>query len=164
MRKINFNPKILESYFDTKVREMCRSCKRYGTKSTCPPNIESMEYYKHLTCSYKYGILIIERFKIDSMSNWERLGKESSLKIHNTVLKYRNKLIASGHTFVVGFTAGSCKNCEKCSFPCRFPDKSLVPLEGTGIDVVKLVKSFANITIKFPVINYFYRIGMCLYD
>jgi predicted metal-binding protein len=163
LRKIKFNPQILTEYFDDKVREMCRSCKRFGTKATCPPHIESLEYYKRLTCTYKYGILFIERFEIDNVANWERLGKESSLKLHKEVLDYRNKLINSGHSFVVGFTAGSCKNCEKCTFPCRFPDRSLVPLEGIGIDVVRLVKKIAKIEIKFPVTKYFYRVGVVLY-
>lgn len=163
LRKIKFNPQILTEYFDAKVREMCRSCKRYGTKATCPPNVESLEYYKNLLCTYKYGILFIEKFNIDNIANWERLGKESSSILHKAVLDCRNKLIASGHPFVVGFTAGSCKNCEKCAFPCRFPDKSLVPIEGTGINVMRLVKIVAKINIKFPVTKSFYRVGIVLY-
>ena len=166
LRKIEFNPQILVDYFDDKVREMCRSCKHYGTKATCPPNIESIDYYKHLTCVYKYGILFIERFEIDDVANWKRLGKESSLKIHKEILNYRNKLITTGHPFVVGFGAGSCKTCEKCSFPCRFPETSLIPIEGTGINVIQLAKAIAKINIKFPIEKqgFFYRIGMVLYD
>lgn len=164
MLKIKFNPKILTDYFDIKVREMCRSCKRYGTKATCPPNNEDFEYYKNLLFTYRYGILFIEKFKVDDLANWERLGKESSLKLHKEVLNYRDKLITSGHTYVVAFTAGSCKNCKDCSFPCRFPNKSLVPLEGTGVDVVKLAKNIGKIDVKFPISSFFYRIGVVLYD
>lgn len=164
MRKIKFNPKILNNFFDIKVRDMCRSCKRYGKKATCPPHVESVEYYKNLLSSYKYGILYVEKFLIDDIANWERLGQESSLTLHKVVLNHRNSLITSGHTYAVAFTAGSCKNCKECTFPCRFPDKSLVPLEGTGIDVIRLAKAVAKINIKFPVRKYFYRIGMVLYE
>lgn len=166
MRKIKFNPKILSNYFDNKVREMCHSCKRFGTKATCPPYIESIEYYMKLLPTYKKGILFIEKFKIDNIKNWKKLGKESSLKIHNEILNHRSKLISSGHYFVLGLTAGSCKICDKCSFPCRFPNKSLIPIEGTGINVISLTKKIANIDLKFPVekYKYFYRIGMILYQ
>ena len=95
MRKIKFNPKILSNFFDIKVRDMCRSCKRYGKKATCPPHVESVEYYKNLLSSYKYGILYIEKFLIDNIANWERLGQESSLIIHKAVLNHRNSLITS---------------------------------------------------------------------
>ena len=164
MRKIKFNPKILTEYFGNKVREMSRSCKRFGTKASCPPYVENIEYYKILLPSYKFGICFIEKFDIDNIINWERLGRESSLIIHKAILNYRDKLILSGHYFSVGFTAGSCKNCEKCSFPCRFPDKSLIPIEAIGIDVVKLVRKIAKISIKFPITKYFYRIGIIVYD
>lgn len=161
--KFEFNPRILKQYFDIKVREQCKSCKRYGVKASCPPYCETMEYYQRLLPKYKYGELIVLEYPIEDRSKWAELGKCSSQEISNEIIKYRNRLIELGFYFVVGFTAGSCKNCDKCSIPCRLPDKSLVPLEATGIDVVKLAKKIAKVRLHFPVTDKFYRIGMILY-
>jgi predicted metal-binding protein len=64
------------------------------------------------------------------------------------------------------FGGGSCKNCHICSIPCKHPKKRLIPIEGTGINVVKLVKDIANIELKFPVEKqgYFYRVGLLLWS
>jgi len=164
LRKIKFSPAVLKDFFDIKVREMCRSCKRFGSRATCPPYVESIDYYSTLLPTYKYGALFIEQFKIDDIKNWERLGRESSQAIHKEILSFRTNLISNGHHYAIGFTAGSCKNCEKCAFPCRFPDKSLIPIEATGIDVVKLTRYVAKIEIKFPVTTEFYRVGIILWD
>jgi len=161
--RLFFNPKILRKFFSYKIRESCKSCKRYGKKATCPPNIESVDYYNKVLSSYKNGILIIEKFPVDNLENWQALGKESSLVIHKTLLKMREELLKQGK-FAVIFGAGSCKNCETCAFPCRFPEKSVVPIEATGIDVVKLVKYATKINIVFPVTTDFYRVGIILFD
>ena len=163
MIRLFFNPKILRKFFSYKIRESCKSCKRYGKKATCPPNIESVDYYNKVLSSYKNGILIIEKFPVDNLENWQALGKESSLVIHKTLLKMREELLKQGK-FAVIFGAGSCKNCETCAFPCRFPEKSVVPIEATGIDVVKLVKYATKINIVFPVTTDFYRVGIILFD
>lgn len=165
MLRYKFNPKILSQFFDYKVREMCKSCKRYGKKATCPPHIESLEYYKILFSKYKQGILLIEKFPIDNIRNWERLGKESSLVIQNELLITRKNLSYAGK-FAIIFGAGSCKNCPACVFPCKYPEKSVIPIEGTGLNVIALAKKVVKIDIMFPVEKQksFYRIGMILYD
>jgi predicted metal-binding protein len=162
MFEIKFNPKILKRFFDIAVAEECRSCKRYSFKSSCPPNIPDIEYYKKLIPSYKNGLLIYERFKIDDKTKWKELGEFSSKLIHRYLLKTRNELLASGYVFNLALTAGSCKICEKCSFPCAHPDLRLVPIEGTGINVIKLAKHF-NINLKFPVEHVFLRLGVILW-
>lgn len=155
MKEIKINPKK-DLIFDLKVREMCKSCKRYGKKATCPPYVESFEYYKNLLPQYSYGIIFCEKFS--TIGNWIELGKESSLKIYKKVLLERSKLLDNGHYFFIGFGAGSCKLCDECSFPCKNPQKSLIPFEATGVDIVKILEKF-NIKLKFPVKKYFYRVG-----
>jgi len=165
MLKYKFNPKILIGFFDYKIREMCKSCKRYGKKATCPPYIDSIEYYKKVLPFYTKGILLVEKFNIDDIKNWKKLGKKSSIVIHNELLLMRNKFLQKG-TLTIIFGAGSCKLCQTCQFPCRFPEKSIIPIEGTGLDVIQIVFKITKIQIKFPVEKqgYFYRIGMILYD
>jgi len=165
MKKFKFNPKLLTGFFDEKIRENCKSCKRYGKKATCPPNVDSIKYYRTLLPRYSHGILLVEKFIIDDLANWIKLGTNSSLTIHKELLKIRKQLLQEGK-FALIFGAGSCKNCTNCSFPCKFPEKSVIPVEGTGIDVVEMVDCITKIKIAFPVEkqNYFYRIGVVLYD
>jgi predicted metal-binding protein len=158
-----FNPKILKKYFDNKVREQCKSCKRYTFKATCPPYCDSIDYYKKLLPTYKNGRLIIYKYTEIDLIKWEEQGEESSKQTMAHLTALRNELLKLGHCFIVGFSAGSCKNCKECSFPCRFPDKSFVPIEATGLNVIKLTKDITHQNIKFPVIAEFFRIGMMLW-
>jgi len=152
--------KNIELFYDFKVTEQCRSCKHYGKKATCPPYAKVI--YNRL--SYKNGIIVYKKFEINDPENWKELSRISSLEIHMALLEKREKLINEGHYFCVIYGAGSCKLCNKCSFPCRFPERSIIPIEARGLDVVKLVKKYIDIDISFPVKDFFYRIGLILYD
>lgn len=162
--KIAFNPKILSKYFDDAVLEECRSCKRYGFKKSCPPFIPDISYFKKLLPAYDNGLVIYKKFKIMEIDEWSELGKSSSLEIHQYLLKQRNSLIQKGYIFNLALIAGSCKLCNTCSTPCRYPDKSLMPIEGTGINVIEFMKNF-RVDVKFPVEKqkFFYRIGILLW-
>jgi len=163
MNEITFNPKILKDYFDDSVREACRSCKRYGHKRTCPPDIESVDYYRKLLPSYERGLLIYKEFPVN-LEHWKESGKQSSLEIQNYLLKKRHELFVNSHILNLALGAGSCKICEKCNERCNFPDKALIPIEGIGINVVKLMKRW-NVDIKFPVERelYYIRVGIILW-
>jgi predicted metal-binding protein len=162
MKSIVINPKILA--FDNKVIEMCKSCKRYDFKATCPPHTESVEYYEKLLRQYKHGVIWYDTFECADLADWKIVGKESSLAIHHHLLKEREMLFADGHFLIALFGAGSCKLCPKdCAFPCRQPQNAIVPLEATGVNVVKLMKQY-NVDVTFPVKNNIYRIGLVLYD
>ncbi len=165
MNRIMFNPKILDKYFSDFVRFLCHSCKRYNTKHTCPPKVQPVEFYKKILPAFDHGILIYKRFEFDKseLSNWEQIGKESSLIIHNELIKLQHWIEAKEQVILLG--AGSCKICSKCDYKCRFPDKAIMPLEATGINVMQLFKDLTGIELKFPVeyYRYFYRIGMILY-
>lgn len=160
MKQIKINPKK-DLIFDLKVQEMCKSCKRYGKKATCPPYIESIEYYSKLLPKYSYGILYYEIFLVND--DPEEVGKKSSLEICKKITSERNRLFADGHYLMIGLGAGSCKICDSCSFPCHQPGKALIPLEAVGIDVVKTMRKF-GVEVKFPVKDTICRIGMLLYD
>jgi predicted metal-binding protein len=163
MKQIMFDPKILEEFFSDKVCEYCKSCKRYGSKAQCPPHIENVSYYKKVLPKFEHGALVFKKFLIENPENWKELGISSSKEIQDKLFNIRAKLLSDGH-FAVVFGAGSCKNCEKCSFPCRFPDKAIIPIEGTGLNVVAAVKKITKLNLKFPVKDYFYRIGVVLFD
>jgi len=163
---VSINPSILENYFDKHVRELCKDCKRYGEKDCCPPYLPEIDVYRNRFKQYKNGTLIIKKFIIDDVKNWKELGKNSSEELRMEIMKFINKIKYERDVKCVYYGGGSCKNCIKCSHPCRFPNKQLIPIEGTGMNIVKLVEDVANITLKFPVekYGYFYRIGLILWD
>ncbi len=164
MNRITFNPKILKDYFSDFVRFLCKSCKRYNNKHNCPPFLPSPTYYKQILSNYDYGILIYKKFEIDDIKNWKTLGIQSSLEIHNELYLLKNQITSKRKPVLL--SAGSCKLCSECTIPCKHPDKALIPVEATGIDVIKLFKDLTGIELKFPVEEqgYFYRIGLYLYD
>jgi predicted metal-binding protein len=158
----DFDPKK-DLYFDLKVCEACKSCKRYGLTGCCPPVIGTFEYYKKLLKRYSYGKIFIEKFIINDQKNWKALGRTSSLKLHRVLLKEKNQLLNKGHYFNVILGGGSCKYCKECSIPCRFPQFRAIPIEATGIDVIKTLNKI-GMFLKFPVKKVFYRVGMILWD
>jgi predicted metal-binding protein len=163
---MNFNqiqttPK--EFVFTLKARDMCRSCKRYGTKASCPPRVESLEYYSAAIKEYKNAIIFYKEYTISDFSDFAEAGKESSLELQQELIAFRNNLLKQGQLFVTCFGGGSCKLCDTCSIVCRFPDKSTVPLEAAGVDVFATLKPLG---IELPRIikDRFYRVGAVFYD
>jgi predicted metal-binding protein len=156
--------------FSYKAKEACKSCKRYNTKATCPPHIEDIDYYQKVLPSYKYGKIYYKRFNIPKdyvqlpdEEDPNSLGRKSSLAIHTHLLKERDELLKQGHYYIIILGSGSCKLCVNCDFPCAFPAESVIPMEGTGMDVVKMMKKY-DVNIEYPVKDYFYRVGCILYD
>jgi predicted metal-binding protein len=163
VKEIKINPKK-DLIFDLKVREMCKSCKRYGKKATCPPHVESFEYYEKLLPQFKNGIIYYKKFNVGNRKNWIKKGKQSSLEIYEKIIYERDRLITiRGHYFFIGFGAGSCKLCDKCTFPCKNPGRSLIPFEATGVDRVRIMENL-GVKINVPIKKYFYRIGALFYD
>ena len=158
---------ISRGYIDTgfklRVREMCRSCKRYGLKATCPPHVDSVAYWNKLLKDFNKVKIFYKKFYVNEASEGLPLGVESSLEIHKTILKARQQLFDEGIVFAVGFGAGSCKLCPECQFPCNKPAESLTPLEATGMDIVTLMKEH-DIEIKFPIVDHFYRVGALFHE
>lgn len=149
--------------FDLKVREACFSCKRYSFSASCPPYIGTFEYYKKLLRRYKYGRIFIEKFVIENPIKYKEIGKESSLKLHKTLLVERKKLLDDGHFFNILLGGGSCKWCKECKIPCQFPQFRVLPLEATGINVVDTLAKMGY-WLKFPVTKIFYRVGGILWN
>ena len=162
MKKIIISPKK-DLVFDLKVREMCKFCKRFGKKANCAPYIESVEYYEKLLTRYRHGVLIYRDFLVYPHLDVETQSKKSSMEIYKKVIEERNKLFAQGHYLFIGFGAGSCKVCKTCTFPCNKPQEALMPLEATGMDVVRVLKKF-DVKVEFPVNEHFHRVGAVFYD
>lgn len=157
------NPRDLVQYMSQNIREYCSSCKRFNTKACCPPHVESVEYYRDFVQNYNKGLLVIAKFKIDDIKNWVQLGKNSSETLRKHMINLKSYLLENEKD-VIFFGAGSCKHCARCTFPCIFPEHRLIPIEAMGMNVVGLVWDVAKILIKFPVEEYFYRVGVILWE
>ncbi len=156
-------PFDLVQYLENETRTKCKNCKRYTKSGSCPPYLPDLIYYQETFISFMHGIIIIKKFNIDTPQNWKELGRMSSEEIRKELYHLVKYIKPKRHEI---FGAGSCKNCIKCSIPCINPERRLIPLEGTGLNVVKLINEVANIELKFPVENqgFFYRIGLLLYE
>jgi predicted metal-binding protein len=160
-----FKPQILINYFQDSVRIACTKCKRYNKSASCPPYLPTINDYKDVLCHFKNGLLLIKKYKITDISKWQELGKDSSEDIRQE-LTIMYAILRNQGFQVSMFGAGSCKVCEICSVPCKNIDQRLIPIEGTGLNVVGLVKKITGKQIKFPVEKqgYFYRVGIVLYN
>jgi len=164
-KRIRFNPEILKNYFQDSVRIACTKCKRYGISAACPPYLKSIEYYRKLLSSKQVGLLVINRYEITDLKKWKKLGRDSSEDLRLELIRIKT-FIKTFNTASIIFGAGSCKACKVCTIPCSNPIEAIIPIEGLGINVIRLVKAVAGIQIKFPVEKqgYFYRVGMVLYN
>lgn len=158
---IDTNPSMF--IFTPKARDMCRSCKRYGKKACCPPRVDSLEYYKDTIKQYRYAQVILKKYIISDFDSEAEAGKISSLELQSELLTTRNKILNNGSIFVTCFGGGSCKNCKTCSDICRFPEKSLVPLEAAGIDVFSTLR-LLGVELPKVITDSFYRVGAIFYD
>jgi len=159
-----FKPKILTNYFQESVRYACSKCKRYNNSASCPPFIESIEFYKQTLNTFQHGLLFIKKYKIHDISQWQKLGKESSEDVRQELELMQNILKNQGFSVLI-FGAGSCKICIICSIPCKNLSKRLIPIEATGLNIIRLVAKITKKQIKFPVEKqgFFYRVGVILW-
>lgn len=148
--------------FDCRSRFMCRSCKRYGKKATCPPYLPEVSYFQTLVEQYQLGLLVGVKCQLKGL-NREEIRMESSLSLHKILLELERQAFEMGHYFVISFIGGSCKWCstDTCKFPCSNPTKGRFPLEAIGIDVIETCKRL-DIRLRFPVDDHLWRIGLIL--
>jgi len=164
MTIIPFNPEILQRHFSSNTRLACRSCKRFGNVPCCPPALPNIDEYRELFQLASKGILIYQQYAVDKKtwkSNWQELGRKSSIELAD---KLRELKKSFSNSLIYG--AGSCKECSHCTYLCSKPDKMIIPIEATGINVVNFFKEITGIQLRFPVWEYgtFFRVGVLLYD
>lgn len=138
--------------FDPRVKLLCLACKRYGKNPGCLEHVDIEALRMFRIVEIHYGL-----FDVDQR-------EESTIVIAGELRSRRKELFEIGSYMVLALGAGSCKECyNECVFPCRNPEKRLVPVESTGIDVVKTMANL-GVSLKFPVKDKMYRVGMLFYD
>ena len=76
---------VKDIVWDLRARFKCLSCRRYGKKATCPPNIESPEFFEKLYKKYESGILIGKKWDL-SKETMEKVREVSGKSIHKILL------------------------------------------------------------------------------
>jgi predicted metal-binding protein len=125
----------------------------------CPPNTPNIDYRLVLK---EYSELLIVYGKIPFQEPMhEFLRRQSSNMLHRILLKAEKLLWEEDYPLAVSFTGGSCKLCAKGCDPqrCRQPNIARIPLESTGINVIKSAKNI-GIDVVFPPREYIYRLGL----
>lgn len=148
--------------FEESVKLNCFYCSRYGTNWKCPPHIPQIDYKKIIT-EFDHAAFVYYKLDFDN-SNYSEIRTESSLILHKTLIDMEKYLFARGSSNCVSFTGGSCKLCKNgCGKEhCNNPGIARIPLEATGVNVVKSAEKY-NISISFPVVSSIIRIGLILW-
>lgn len=144
--------------FDSKVILSCYKCINYNKKCTCPPSIPDIDYQK-MVLSYKKGLVVAIRCKINK--DWQNVRVDSTKRLHRILLELENFAFSHRYHFANSFIGGSCKLCASCADKCRLPALARIPLEATGVDVVRTVDK-VGLKLKFPVKDFFFRVGLLL--
>lgn len=110
----------------------CKNCVNYGKSPSCPPNTPSWREFKELLQYYRRALLL--KFEIGEDFESE---KREVLKF---LLEKERELMRKGYTFALALFPGNCNLCEKCEFPCKFPEKMRFSLSSMGVEVAKLTR------------------------
>jgi len=131
-----------ELTFSEKVREACKAnyCGSYGKCWTCPPGAGDWEKLRDHFKEYQNAFVFTTKHELEDSFDVEGMeeGRLQHDRVDNALLAF---LAGEEPHELAG--AGSCKICEKCTYPdapCRFPEKARRSMEACGIDVVTLSK------------------------
>jgi predicted metal-binding protein len=147
--------------FEQRLEILCFYCARYNAKWTCPPRIPKVDYKKAFS-EYDKAMFIYHLLPIED--DYGKIRTDSSLILHRTILDAENFLLRSGNAMRISFIGGCCKLCKNDCAPdkCRNPYQARIPLEATGVNVIKTAKK-CGINISFPVTEMICRIGLILW-
>ena len=156
IKEINVNDLV----FDIRTRVQCVYCEKFGKKLTCPPNIPDLNYFKLFFQRYKRGIILIKCYELNEV-NRELSTREMTQKIIDLENEYKHQ----GFYYTAGFIGGSCKECEKCpNSGCANIQRSRIPIEATGIDVIKTCEKIGCKLERPGYRNMFCRVGLVLIE
>lgn len=113
--------------------EMCKKCRNYNKKYSCPP--KSPDF--NLICSKEGLFIVLFKISLSQISSTEY----NKVQIASSILKSRiDRLmrLLEEKLKTKYLTSGSCRLCKPCclekNLPCKHPEKMRFSLESTGID------------------------------
>ncbi len=151
-----------ELVFEERVLLNCFHCLRFRVNWTCPPNIPDIDYRKVIS---EYENVLLAYCKVPfTEKNMDIIRRDSTNLLHRALLEAERFLWENNYPLAFCFIGGSCKLCAQGCDPkvCRQPTLARIPIEATGINVVKSVES-EDLNIVFPPKDYLYRVGFLLW-
>jgi len=151
-----------EIIFENRVLINCFYCSKYNSQWTCPPKIPNIDYKKVIN-EYDNIIIVGKTYDVNE-TNYSDIRNKSTNEIHSMLLKFENLLWDKNYPMAISFIGGSCKLCKNgCAIDkCKNPSKARIPIEATGINVIKTLKNI-NIDIDFSDKTKLSRYGMLLW-
>lgn len=147
-----FQYKIIDTEqipFCESVVEACRAnmCGRYNTCWTCPPGVGELNTLMAKAKCYKYAAVFTCKYELEDWCDVEGMA-DGAKSTQSLLLEITDRLRGDGMDFYALGCEG-CNICNNCTYPdapCRFPEKAIVSIEASGINVVELSK---NIGLKY---------------
>jgi len=165
--KVIYSDQII---MDIRANYKCRTCPRYGTKPTCPPNIPDFDYFKRLFAAYKYGILVGKSYCYSNEEEYNQLREESGPRLQDILLTLEYQAFQRNYYWAITFIGGSCRGCNSCPKNgkiCKNPSRGRIPLEATGTNVFETCRQVGIDLSPFPhpvEKGQFFRIGLFLLE
>lgn len=135
---------VSEIPFDEKNRDYCKAnlCGRYGKTWNCPPAVGTYDECREKAMSYKNAFVFTHQGRVDDFSDMKKMNslRDETMEI---LFEISQKLSEKGIRHMTLGCEG-CNICKECTYPhspCRFPEKSVPPVESYGIDVGALAKA-----------------------
>lgn len=149
---------------EERVKLQCFHCEKYNVKWTCPPKIDKFDFPK-LFEEYSNAMIVYCKIPYSNDIEYTKVRNDSTNLLHRTLLGMEKLLYENNESLSISFIGGSCKLCENgCSSEkCRLPHMARIPLEATGVNVIKLIKSTLDMDIVFPLDKHMYRFGLILW-
>ena len=120
------------------------ACGKFGRCWACPPDIGPIDELMARVRDYRQGVLyqtigsLEDSFDIEGMEEASKYHTQVSQRIQEAM----KPILGEGKFFHM--SCGGCSLCERCAKldnePCRHPDKTLISLEGAGVDVYNTTK------------------------
>ena len=156
--------KTSQIYFEERVKLKCFQCNKYNHKWTCPPKIPKLDYETIIKKEYSKRLLVRYKESINK-ENFEQVRLNTTVKLHQALLKAEKFLYDNNNVLVLSFIGGSCKLCKNGCNPekCNNPQMARIPMEATGINVIKTVNE-VGYNIKFPIEDSLSRYGLLLWE
>lgn len=146
--------------FEERVKLKCSFCDKYGINRRCPPFHTGIDLKASIR-EYENCMVVYTVFRYKNEQEKGVVRRESTNYLHKSLLDLEKILWENEQVLGVSFIGGSCKLCKDgCGTTCRNPVNSRIPVEATGINVIKTIKNELNIEIKFNETGILYRFGL----
>lgn len=158
-----FPADLTKFYFEERVSMNCFYCKNYNLNWKCPPRIPKLDYPK-LFQEFQHGAFV----KIElpfCKETFSEIRSRTTNELHQVLLALEKVLWDHDCPMALSFLGGSCKLCKGgCGTErCNNPYLARVPLEATGVNVIKTVEEQTGLHLTFPPKDTLTRVGLLLW-